>query len=335
MAGDYLTMNMFVFEHLCSGCAADDDLSPELTPMGLAMLTAIMADFQALGVHVSTMLDHRISVDMAPAAVTRVNSVAHGRSVFETLSAQADYSLIIAPESDGLLESWINNLQARSCRTLNSSLQATHLCADKFNLSFVLEKAGIATPVTHLFQKHLPARFPVVVKPRWGAGSEWTFVCHDQADFEAIPQLEDWIIQPLVKGVAASCAVMVVDGKVTPLAAGVQMIEGNKRLHYRGGRLPLDSPAARDLARRAVSIIPGAAGYLGVDMILGDDPAGSQDVVIEINPRLSMSYLGLRALCEQNLAAAMLGRVDPAILTWRPGQVRFNRLGQIIWETTY
>ena len=96
----------------------------------------------------------------------------------------------------------------------------------------------------------------------------------------------------------------------------------------------MDSAAARNLARRAVNAIPGAKGYLGVDMILGNDPAGSEDVVIEVNPRLSMSYIGLSALCQGNIASAILGQTDPASLTWKPGLVRFNAQGQITWETT-
>ncbi len=47
-------------------------------------------------------------------------------------------------------------------------------------------------------------------------------------------------------------------------------------------------------------------GYLGVDLILGDHDDGSRDFVIEINPRLTTSYVGLRAASRSNLAQAML-----------------------------
>lgn len=330
-------MKVFVFEHLCSGCASGDDFSPQLVPMGSAMLTAVIADFQAMGASVSTMLDHRIQLPIKDTEllVTRVSSTSQCTATFERLCAEADLSLVIAPESDGLLEGWIAMLQARGCATLNSDLESTRLCSDKLALASALEAAGIKTPVTRILRGSSISqmtRFPVVIKPRRGAGSEWTFVCHDLSDVDAIPQWEDWIVQPRVQGVAASCAVIVHQGKATPLMAGMQIVQGDKRLHYRGGRLPLDSPAARELAARAVRAIPGLNGYVGVDMVLGDDPAGSDDVVIEINPRISMSYLGLRELCEQNLAMAMCGRTDPAKLTWRSGALRFNNQGKITWE---
>jgi tyramine---L-glutamate ligase len=78
---------------------------------------------------------------------------------------------------------------------------------------------------------------------------------------------------------------------------------------YLGGLLPLsDRLAARasSLAAKAVSTLSDSLGYLGVDMVLGDCPDGSTDYVIEINPRLTTSYVGLRSACKGNIAEAML-----------------------------
>jgi predicted ATP-grasp superfamily ATP-dependent carboligase len=46
-------------------------------------------------------------------------------------------------------------------------------------------------------------------------------------------------------------------------------------------------------------------GFVGVDLVLGREPDGSEDVVIEVNPRLTTSYVGLRAATRANLASAM------------------------------
>jgi predicted ATP-grasp superfamily ATP-dependent carboligase len=42
-----------------------------------------------------------------------------------------------------------------------------------------------------------------------------------------------------------------------------------------------------------------------VDVVLGREPDGSGDAVIEVNPRLTTSYVGLRAAVRTNLADAM------------------------------
>ena len=45
-------------------------------------------------------------------------------------------------------------------------------------------------------------------------------------------------------------------------------------------------------------------GYLGVDLILGTE--ADKDYVIEINPRLTTSYLILRQAAKENLAEAII-----------------------------
>src|SRR5262249_33907339 len=115
-----------------------------------------------------------------------------------------------------------------------------------------------------------------------------------------------------------------------------QSLSADGRFRYEGGELPLPAPLATRavrLARSAVEAVPGLAGYVGVDLVLGGAADGSADWIIEINPRLTTSYLGLRELAEQNLAEmtvrVVLGQViDPP--RWRSGRVRFRSDGTIL-----
>jgi predicted ATP-grasp superfamily ATP-dependent carboligase len=78
--------------------------------------------------------------------------------------------------------------------------------------------------------------------------------------------------------------------------------------------------------------VPGLRGFVGVDVVVGDDPDGGGDAVIEINPRLTTSYAGLRQVARFNLAAALLAVAeggDPPAFEWRPGPVRWRADGQI------
>ena len=63
---------------------------------------------------------------------------------------------------------------------------------------------------------------------------------------------------------------------------------------------------AQRIGHQALSALPPTNGYVGVDLILGDHPNGDGDYLIEVNPRLTTSYLGLRHIAETNLADAML-----------------------------
>ncbi|MGL4550540.1 MAG: ATP-grasp domain-containing protein [Gemmataceae bacterium] len=232
--------------------------------------------------------------------------VVQTRSGVGPAAAACDAALVIAPEFDDILASLAYLFETLPCRLLGPDGDAVRLTADKLVLAEHLRRAGVPTPVTAL----VPG---VVVKPRHGAGCQTTY--HLPGEFVA---------QPFVPGDAVSVAF--IDG--VPLrACSQQIVEEGGRLTYRGGGLPVAPDLegrAVALAARAVAAVPGLSGYYGVDLVLG--PAG--DFVIEINPRLTTSYLGLRALCHNNLMAVLLGR-DHSPLRWRGGAVAFDPGGTL------
>ena len=100
------------------------------------------------------------------------------------------------------------------------------------------------------------------------------------------------IRQTFVPGMAASVAFLIGPGRCVPLAPAAQHLSDDGRFRYLGGSVPLTaelSERAIRAGRRAVEAIGGLRGYVGVDVVLGDT-----DQVIEINPRLTTSYVGLR-----------------------------------------
>jgi predicted ATP-grasp superfamily ATP-dependent carboligase len=119
------------------------------------------------------------------------------------------------------------------------------------------------------------------------------------------------------------------------LPACEQLLSNDGRLTYRGGRLPLDArldQRARAFALAAIAALPEPRGYLGVDLVLGDADDGSADHVIEINPRLTTSYVGLRALARSNLAAATLAVVSGRApnLCFADQQLEFTADGTVL-----
>jgi predicted ATP-grasp superfamily ATP-dependent carboligase len=77
--------------------------------------------------------------------------------------------------------------------------------------------------------------------------------------------------------------------------------------------------------------MPPSRGFVGVDLVLGHASDGSEDVVIEINPRVTTSYVGLRRALEQNLAELMLDVVQgTAVEVSRVNSVQFQADGTVI-----
>jgi predicted ATP-grasp superfamily ATP-dependent carboligase len=68
-----------------------------------------------------------------------------------------------------------------------------------------------------------------------------------------------------------------------------------------------------------------------VDLVLGADPASREDFVIEVNPRLTTSYVGLRAACRENLAQAWLdvARGGQPVFSFASAALEFSADGTI------
>jgi predicted ATP-grasp superfamily ATP-dependent carboligase len=308
-------MRVFVYEH--TSAAVDPLAGDSLRAEGRAMLSAVLDDFRRLpGVEAMTL----------PAGADD--------GALGELARAADWALLIAPEFDDILGRRCRRVEEVGGRLLGPSSAAVRLTADKGRLAEHLRAAGVPTP-TCVPLSGRPLAFPAVCKPRDGAGSQATFLVRDAADLPrclAAAAAEGWrgelLLQPFVPGLPASVAFLIGPASCVPLLPAAQLLSEG-RFHYLGGRLPLPGDLgarAVRLARRAVEAVPGLRGYVGVDVVLGDD-----DQVIEINPRLTTSYVGLRALAETNLAEAML-RVatgEEVLPRWREGAVRFSADGRV------
>ncbi|MEZ5950145.1 MAG: ATP-grasp domain-containing protein [Planctomycetaceae bacterium] len=76
-----------------------------------------------------------------------------------------------------------------------------------------------------------------------------------------------------------------------------------------------------------LAAIPGLKGYIGIDLLV--DPLGqAPPVVLEVNPRLTTSYLGYRTLATTSFAPWILGHENKPELNWYPHGVRFDTHGQ-------
>ena len=72
--------------------------------------------------------------------------------------------------------------------------------------------------------------------------------------------------------------------------------------------MPFDHPLKKEaflLAEKVAESFAGLCGYIGVDLILGQTGVS----VVDVNPRLTTSYVGLRQVSRFNVAEAMLDAV--------------------------
>ena len=314
-------LNVFVLELVSSGYFGDR-IGESFRVEGRAMLEAVLEDFRRIpNVAAETIIDDPESL----------------RAAF---NRPADAALCIAPEFDDLLWRFCEFIRRPWMRSLNCDSQALRLCGDKWRFARHLQERGVPTIPARLIEfPQRPAGFPCVVKPRDGAGSWLVRQVERRRDWPAIREeyesagLTEALCQPVISGAACSLAALVRPGfspDVLPIAE--QRLSQDGKFQYLGGTIPavLATPVAaavRHVFQRTLDSITGLNGYVGCDVIIPHKNS-KRPVIVELNPRLTTSYIGYRRLCEDNLMKRLLfpDRSSEA-LRWRSGRVSFDPNG--------
>lgn len=318
-------MRLLIYECVSAG-GLGRDVPPSLLREGRAMLDAVCADFGRLP-----------DVDVVTAA--------HDR--FRETAANCEWTLVIAPEFDDHLRALSQIVLDVGGRLLGSLPAAIALTGDKLATAAFWHERGMRHPRTESLDPDRCASFPppCVLKPRYGAGSQGTFLIrawgqafqpvHANTADAATDGLEslfprEFLVQEYVRGEPASVALLIAPSRTIALMPARQHLSQDGRFRYLGGSLPLPPALAERalaVALAAVAGIQGLRGYVGVDLVLGEN---GDDYAIEINPRLTTSYIGLRQSCRSNLAELMLrcargDAMEPP--AWDAGEVRFQAPG--------
>ena len=228
--------------------------------------------------------------------------------------AAADAAWPTAPETDRMLERLGQATIAAGRVLLGCRPPAVRVAASKRATAERLRHAGIAVVPTFASTDEVP-RLPGrwVVKPDDGAGCDDAVVLPGRrAAIERMAEASDRLVaQPWIDGPALSLSLLCADGVARLLSCNRQ------RISTAGGRLALEGitvnavpDAGGQLAAlggRIAAAIPDLWGYVGVDLVATADGP----VVLEINPRLTTSYCGLRPALQVNAAELVLGLLRP------------------------
>jgi predicted ATP-grasp superfamily ATP-dependent carboligase len=296
-----------------------EELPPSWAVEGFAMRRAIAEDFARVTsrpVQVSVLRDERLPNVAGPwndiPWKTRSEGQGGQMAFLVELASDFDCTILIAPETSGILSQWTRSLEQAGIRHLGSSSAAVALTADKLRLETFLSTRGIPTPGSRLFKPddEQPQNFPwpVVLKPIDGAGSVSTFLLgpDDEVPEEA-RRMGPCLLQPFLRGIPCSASFLVSETGVAHLI-GIgrqQMVIRAGRFQYEGGEIPERGVNAEGPIRESLKAVAGLRGFVGVDFIWNLERQVA--TILEINPRPTTSYVGLvRLLKPGRLAGAWL-----------------------------
>ena len=288
------------------------------------MRDALLRDLSALPYEVCITIDARL---MPPESYLCLKVKADDDiwPIWQAQIAEADAVFLIAPETDGLLHYLTQMATLQSKLVLGCGLDSIVTTSDKMATYLVLKLAGIATISTFYvdyWMEHeaLNKQITWLAKPNDGAGCEAT-MCFDNAE-----NLMHWltqnkkqsshIIQPFVMGTPASISCVMHQGRAQLLSCNKQIIDiNNHALSFKGvlvNGMCEHWQAFQQIANQIAAAFSSLAGYVGIDVIVQHDKI----FVVEINPRLSISYAGLRESIGANPAELIINTLIQPNYQW-------------------
>jgi predicted ATP-grasp superfamily ATP-dependent carboligase len=308
---------ILVHEYVTGGGWPAPEIPPGLAAEALAISRALLADLRAWGrLPVVTTRDRRLcTTGLVADRVVDLDAEVYPTALLE-LARDCGAALVVAPEGGGALEHLSSLVVDAGVCLLGSLPSAVAVAADKWECHRRFAQAGLPTPETACVAPAAALAaatrlgYPVVVKPLDGAGCEGVGLATNDALLGAAlrqPALRgsaSVLVQRYVEGTAASVSLLVAGGRSTALSLNGQRVRAGIPFAYDGGVASLSHPRraeACELAQRAVALVPGLRGYVGVDLVLDEEICW----LIEINPRPTTSYVGLRRVIDLNMAAAI------------------------------
>ncbi len=321
---------IFIFEYISGGGLNKVNIPTSLFCEGFSMLRSIIADFKTLGFEISTLLDLRVSFlskFLQADVIRNVSPYENYIKAFKKLMKACKYVFIIAPETSNILYELTDLVKKYSKKILSTNLYGIQNATSKIITYNLFKDRGILTPKTYripykedyldndfIFQKTKTLKYPIVIKPEDGVGAESTHYFERESQLTNFlsnykmnsKNRSNYILQEYIKGQDFSISLIRNQNlNEIPIVMGVNsqdiMIKGS-RFEYFGGYTPLENynEIIKELyiLLKKINLLK-IEGYFGIDIIRKYDNSFS---CIEINPRLTTSYIGLRNVVNVNCA---------------------------------
>ncbi len=289
------------------------------------MLRSCVSNLKAAGYEVTVILDEglsRLNPPIQADCIIPIFNFKEAQQAILKACVDIDAAYVIAPETGGTLHALVEFIEQNGVPLLNSRSNAIRTVSDKAALYETLKANKLKTPKTvrinvgRYVKESILSKFefPVVFKPVDGVGCSGLSIVKEASQVDgAIEKIdaelasETFMVQEYLEGETVSVSMLCTGTKSLPVSLNQQNVTlstPDAASCYVGGCTPFEhemKKKAFKTAEKVISCFPGLKGYVGVDLILTE----KGPVVVDVNPRLTTSFIGLSRVASFNFGDAI------------------------------
>ena len=320
---------IFLFEFASGGGFNQVNIPTSLFCEGYGMLRSIIEDFKSLDFEISILLDYRgISYKKFLQAdiINQVNANDDYLVKFEKEVKNCEFCFIIAPEFSEILYKLTKIVKNNNKEILSVDLEGITLGTYKLDTYEFFKACSVNTPQTFLISRNkqnfdldsIIQTFNqfngrIIIKPEDGVGAENIFYFENEKQiiklFKGLGEKLDisrkYLLQEYIEGRDLSVSLIGTLNNPIILCVNTQNLSiksNNGGSEYLGGTTPVENH--EEITKNLMKIfekmdLSKFSSYYGIDFIRKADKSM---YFIEINPRLTTSYIGIRNIIDKNPA---------------------------------
>ena len=330
-------MRLLVFEFITGGGFINQSLPASLLQEGYLMRNALLDDLSSItDLELLVLQDERLSQnDLAATAGWQSIIMTQQMDLrILLLARQSDYDAVwlIAPETDGILALWCQFFNELGKILYTSGQAAVAKCQDKLVTTALLQNAGITCVPSSRYDcsaGYRQGRW--VIKVNDSVGCDQVYLLQSAEDWQKVSvRLKShtpYIIQPFIAGKSLSLSCLFYQGSAYFICCNEQHTHTEQQqfvlsactvnIQHKNKR------RYQALCQQVAVAMPELFGYAGIDFIAAET---GEDLILEINPRLTTSYAGIKAALGINIAELVLNlsSTAPILNKTRNQQVRVS-----------
>ena len=303
-------LKILIYEYITGGGLINEDLSSNLLNEAKLMVSELYKDLKELK-HISFkfLLDERLEI---PARSSSILIKKRNFNDMYNLQILKEFDLIlpILPEKDLILYNYIKFLEKEKIKKVISDGKTIFSLSDKLSFYQLLRKYNLDVIPTYDIKetKLINKLKKIIVKDRYGVGCSYVKFYNKPQEVKFSLYNNDYVVQPYIHGEPYSISAFFTFNDFYLLTVNKQYIKFTKNNFVKLKKILVNDKGISDpkvyyLLSRIKSILPNLYGYVGNDILV----VGETLHVVEINPRLTTSYIGLNRTLNINLFDIIIG----------------------------